>query len=337
MKIREIESPPPVGSPEQSPEQSPQQSSQTAQKTSLNSLTITSSQSALKVTNPSVVSNITPQSTHSAQPQQQSVTSNQMPIHSLISNMTGANLQTLQAVQSSPLVQIQTLPFIPINSTQILTQKMNPSVNCSDNTSNISRSNSFSNSNVINLITPTTVAVSYVESNPTPNRTNARLGPEVSPLTANNLISGHFGNAMNFVSKPSNDLTHLLGATVLTFDAQNRPVISVYSPQIALKENSINNNNNNTNFFNNNNKQNDTIDSNSLLNPKMNSSVESSDVSPSMDTSFYSPNDKPMDDTPIETNGDQRWTSNGNCDEMSNHSTNSLLDFSFPSNDSQCK
>ncbi len=73
-----------------------------------------------------------------------------------------------------------------------------------------------------------------------------------------------------------------------------------------------------------------------MLSPKVNSCMESRDVSPSMDTSFYSPIEKPIEETTNETNI-ELWTNRDNCDEVSNHSNNSLMDFSFPSNDSQCK
>ncbi|CAG2107841.1 unnamed protein product [Medioppia subpectinata] len=60
-------------------------------------------------------------------------------------------------------------------------------------------------------------------------------------------------------------------------------------------------------------------------------------ISPTLDTSFYSPNtDNQCEDSPIGSQT-ERLTLNGlNYEELSNHSTNSLLSFSFPSNDSQC-
>ena len=336
VKIREMDSPPPTHSPQQPSQKAP------------NSTTFTSTMSALKMSTPiqeTVAQTVSMEQPHITQPQQMSVTSTQMPINSLISNLSGANVQSIQAVQSTPVVQIQTLPIIPLNSTQIVTQQTTQqSINGFNDTSNISRSNSFSGTtSVINLIGGTPLSLSYVDSNTISNNNNINKSPEVIQMSShNNLISGNFGNSVNMVSKPSNDLTHLLGATVLTFDANNRPVISVYSPHFAIKENS-NNNHNNKDINSNNNtniteKQNNLINTNLLLDPKVNSSVDTSDVSPSMDTSFYSPNNQQIERQSTETNG-EHWSTNAipmNCDEVTNHSTNSSLDFSFPSNDSQC-
>jgi hypothetical protein len=214
--------------------------------------------------------------------------------------------------QSSGFVQIQTLPIFPA---QIITQQTSDSVNSFDNLSlkfnnnnnNNNNNNSISNNNIINFYAPTSVSLSHIDQK------NTELNN--SSLYTNNTVN----SVLTPVPKPANDLTHLLGATVLTFDHQQRPVLSVYSPSIALEEVSRINHNQNQNNVN--------INSSSKFN-----CADSSDISSPLETSFYSPLDTNCDDLPNES----QLTLNGlNYEELSNHSTNSLLSFSFPSNDSQ--
>ncbi|CAG2165671.1 unnamed protein product, partial [Oppiella nova] len=252
---------------------------------------------------------------------------NQMGGH-LVSNLTtGANVQSIPAVQMSPpVVQIQTLPMFPINSTQILTQQISQtanSMNGFDHNVALNRSNSFSN-NVINFITPAPVSLSYLDTNV--NTSNCDNSPHMSKLSAN--IGVGSVNNTSKAPPPATDLSHLLGATVLTFDSQQRPVLSVYSPHMAALEESAKNNPILNSLATN-------MATNSGVNPKVNV-METSDncvnISPTMDTSFYSPNTtNHCEDSPLGSQT-ERLTLNGlNYEELSNHSTNSLLSFSFPS------
>ena len=322
--IRETDSPP----------QSVPQSSRVTQK-ALNSLTFTSSQSAS-----AFLRNNTEKSTvslHTTQTLTQKLEAiSQLPINSFVTKLTGANVQSVPTVQSvqtvqstplsSPLVQIQTLPIIP---TQILTQQSSGAD--SGTNGHLTRSNSLSaNPSIINLIAPSpAVSVSYINTVSNP-QTNTGL----NHMSVNNksLISGHFGNVM--ISKPNSDLTHLLGATVLTFDSQNRPLLSVYSPSIAAAEERS------TTMNNTNNSKNQKSD---LHSTTVTSCSEQSDVCTPMDTSFYSPNNITKSAKPptkstkgLNMSDEYLWPLNGqNFEESSNHSANSLLDFT--SNCSQSK
>jgi hypothetical protein len=257
--------------------------------TSSSNLTQSEVQTALKMDTNEAIG----QSQHYTSPAIQS------PIINSVSNCNGPH------VQSSGFVQIQTLPIFPLTEAQIITQHTSDSVKSIDNLS-LNNNSSVSN-NIINFYAPTCVSVSGIDQK------NSELNN--GSLYANN-ISG-----VNSVPKPASDLTHLLGATVLTFDQQQRPVLSVYSPSIALEQVSRINHNLNQNNIN--------INSSSKFN-----CPDSSDISSPMDTSFYSPLDSNCDDLPNES----QLTLNGlNYEELSNHSTNSLLSFSFPSSDSQSK
>jgi hypothetical protein len=228
----------------------------------------------------------------------------QSPIVNSVSNFNGPY------VQSSGFVQIQTLPIFPITQAQIITQQTSDSVKNFDNLSlklNNNNNNSSISNNIINFYAPTSVSLSSIDQK------NTELNSNLVYSNNTSVVSSVLRPAA--VVKPGNDLNHLLGATVLTFDHQQRPVLSVYSPSIASEEISrINQNNIN-------------INSSSKFN-----CPDSSDITASLETSFYSPLDSNCDDLPNES----QLTLNGlNYEELSNHSSNSLLSFSFPSNDSQ--
>lgn len=315
IRIRDIDSPP----------ASIPQSTRVTQK-ALNSLTFTSSLSAsTSLRNSSEKSTV---SLHTTQTIPQKLeTTPQRPINTFITKLTsGANVQSVptvqsvQTVQSSPLVQIQTLP------TQIVAQPP-----ASSGTGSAGHPKSLSsNPSVINLLTHSpAVSLSYVNTSQ----------ENQSHVNNTSLMSGHFGSFSNLniisnvsnVSKQTTDLTQFLGATVLTFDSQNRPLLSVYSPSFAAAENCSKHKNINS-------EKNEEQSSLSV-----NSCPESvaSDVCSPMDTSFYSPNQaksaKPQSSpTGLQVADEYMWPNSGNnFDETSNHSANSLLD--FPSNVSQCE
>jgi hypothetical protein len=232
----------------------------------------------------------------------------QSPIVNSVSNFNGPY------VQSSGFVQIQTLPIFPITQAQIITQQTSDSVKNFDNLSlklNNNNNNSSISNNIINFYAPTSVSLSSIDQK------NTELNSNLVYSNNTSVVSSVLRPAA--VVKPGNDLNHLLGATVLTFDHQQRPVLSVYSPSIASEEISRINHNQNQNNIN--------INSSSKFN-----CPDSSDITASLETSFYSPLDSNCDDLPNES----QLTLNGlNYEELSNHSSNSLLSFSFPSNDSQ--
>ncbi|XP_054164117.1 circadian locomoter output cycles protein kaput-like isoform X2 [Oppia nitens] len=207
----------------------------------------------------------------------------------------------------------------------------------------------------------------YIQT-PSPQSMIGSVSPLASGIATSQLCAPTISGNVNITSKPSNDLSHLLGATVLTFDSQQRPILSVYSPMMANIEHQKKQSPNkphqqqsqqqlqqqsqqqlqqqsqqqiqqqlqqqqihlqpqfNTNHVN----------INLNVNSNCYESSNSATISPTLDTSFYSPNGNPYEEPPTTTATERQILNGFNYEELSNHSTNSLFSFSFPSNDSQC-